>query len=111
MRRKLSHIGTSDFGLQRRLFQALVLPVVSYGCEVWAPHFLRGGGENASERLLRSFLRHAMGRLPQSTPAPVVLAEAGFNPLATHRGKMVTRFWNRLVGLPDTRVTKWALFE
>jgi hypothetical protein len=34
MRRKLSHIGTSDFGLQRRLFQALVLPVVSYGCEV-----------------------------------------------------------------------------
>jgi hypothetical protein len=84
---------------------------VSYGCEVWAPQFLRGGGENASERLLRSFLRHAMGRLPQSTPAPVVLAEAGFYPLATHWGKLVTRFWNRLVGLPDTRVTKWALFE
>ncbi len=111
MRRKLSQIGTSSFWLQRRLFQALVLPVVSYGCEVWAPQFLRGGGENACERLQRSFLRHAMGRLPQGTPASVVLAEAGFYPLAIHWGKLVTRFWNRLVGLPETRVTKWAFLE
>lgn len=77
----------------------------------WAPHYLRGGGDNCAEKLHRSFLKRALGRLPQSTPNSVVLAETGRYPLAAHWGKLVARYWNRLVGLPDSRVTKWAFLE
>lgn len=106
MRRRCAELGLSSPDLQLELFDVLVRPVLSYGSEIWATHFL-SGSSNPCERLHRSFLRGILG-VRQCTPTEVVLAELGRFSLAAFWAKMVTRFWNRLICMADDRLLKQA---
>jgi hypothetical protein len=76
LRRKCAELCIFDPALQCQLFDALVKPVLSYGCEVWSNHM-------ACERLEvvhRAFLKSSLG-VNTTTSSYVVLAEFGRFPL------------------------------
>lgn len=99
-----------DPALLVQLFDALVRPVMLYGVETWGPGALCGRGMDDCEVVQRKFLRNLLG-LRASTPNAVVLGEAGRLPMAHVAAELLCRFWNRLVAMPDTRLTKQAFLE
>ena len=58
MRRRGALLGIRDPAMQCKLFDTLVLPILSYACEVWAVSPNVG---EAAEVLHRSFLKHLLG--------------------------------------------------
>ena len=99
-----------DPTLNMHLFDALVRPVILYGVETWGPGALRGQGMEACEIVQRKSLRALLG-LRAGTPSVAVLGEAGRFPVAHTAATLLCRFWNRLVEMPDTRLTKQAFLE
>jgi hypothetical protein len=95
--------------LQIKLFRALVLPVMMYGFENWAPsaQCLATAKDSSLERVFRRFLRRVLG-LRAGTPTSVLLAEAGQYPLQVDILISLSRVWNRLVSMGDTRLVKQA---
>lgn len=87
--------------LQCHLFDSLVMPALSYGCEVWAVDWLskmcRDGnfaaGE-AEEGIHRRFLRQCLG-VCKSTPAATMYADLGRLPVSMHWLRMAAKLWNR----------------
>ena len=77
MRRRCAEVGMRDPALQRKLFDTLVLPILSYGVEVWGVKSSLG---EAAELLHRSFLKSLLG-IWKSTSNEIVLAELGRYPL------------------------------
>jgi hypothetical protein len=101
-----------DPALLMHLFDALVRPVMLYGVETWGPGTLCGkaSGMEACEKVQRSFLRALLG-VRAGTPTAALLGEAGRFAVADTAVKLLCRFWNRLVDMPDTRLTKQAFLE
>ena len=58
MRRRCALLGIRDPALKCKLFDTLVLPILSYGCEVWGVDTKCGA---APEALHRDFLRRLLG--------------------------------------------------
>ena len=58
MRRRCALLGMQDAVLQCKLVDTLVLPILSYGCEVWG---VDTKCEAAAEALHRDFLRRLLG--------------------------------------------------
>ncbi len=106
MRRRCAELGITSPSLTIELFDSLVRPVLSYGSEVWATQFL-AGSDNPCESIHLSFLRRTLG-VRAGTPNMVVLAEFGRFPLTVMWGKLVARFWSRLVCMDDARLMKKA---
>ena len=75
-------VGT--IGSWNKLFDTLVLPILSFGCKVWGVDTKCGA---AAEALHRDFLRRLLG-VRKSTANHMVLAELGRFPLQVH-------FWQR----------------
>jgi hypothetical protein len=72
LQRRCAELRIFDPALQCQLFDALVKPVLSYGCEVWSDHM-------AHEQLKvvhRAFLKSSLG-VSTTTSSYVVLAEFG----------------------------------
>ena len=63
-------------GLQLHMFNAMVLPVLSCGAEIWSPQLIAAGTHCAAKRVQLSFLNQLLG-VRQSMPALVLLAETG----------------------------------
>ena len=99
-----------DPALLMHLFDALVRPVMLYGVETWGPGALCGKAMEPCEVVQRKFLRRLLV-LRAGTPNDVVLGEAGRFPVAHTAVELLCRFWNRLVAMPDTRLTKQAFLE
>ena len=99
-----------DPALQLHLFDALVRPVMLYGVETWGPGALCGSGMDTCELVHRKFLRSVLG-VRTGTPNAAVLGELGRFPVAHTATLAICRFWNRLVAMPDTRLTKQAFLE
>jgi hypothetical protein len=99
-----------DPALQLHLFDALVRPVMLYGVETWGPGALCGSGMDTCELVHRKFLRSVLG-VRTGTPNVAVLGELGRFPVAHTATLAICRFWNRLVAMPDTRLTKQAFLE
>ena len=57
MQRRCALLGIRDPAMQCKLFDTLVLPILSYACEVWAMNPNVG---EAAEDLHRSFLEHLL---------------------------------------------------
>jgi len=100
-----------------RLFDALVDPVVSYGCQVWAPGLcepLLSPGEalhrtkNPGDAAHVDFLRTAAG-LPTSSHKWSVLAEYGRQPLLVRWLALTARFWGRVRLMPPGRLLREAM--
>jgi len=100
-------MGIRDPALQCKLFDTLVLPIVSYAVEVWGVK--RSYGE-AAEVLHKSFLKHLLG-IWKSTANEIVLAEFGHFLLQMHFLQQILRYHHRTVGLDSTRLVTFAMME
>jgi hypothetical protein len=113
-RLKVAHISQSAF--QVRLFNVLVEPVLSYGCQVWGPDMLKGSLNldaillNQQESVLTDFLRIISG-LPKAVKRWVLLREFGARPLHLHWLTLCARFWQRTLALPPSRLLRMALID
>lgn len=97
--------------LQCSLFDALVAPVVSYGCEMWAIDYFRDSKYfEEAELMHRAFLRRII-HVRKSVSNEVLLAEFGRLPLKFQWQNLIVRYFNRLVALPESRLLKQAFLE
>lgn len=107
MRRRCALLGIRDPALQCKLFDTLVLPILSYAVEVWGVKHSFG---EAAEVLHRSFLKHLLG-IRKSTTNEIVLAELGRFPLQTHFLQQILRYHHRTMALDGTRLVTLAMME
>ena len=78
------------------LFNALVLPILSYGCEVWFWHHDASSTvTKVLEGVHLQFLRGLLG-VKRTTHHLIALAEFGKYPLAVHWQKQVDKFRLRI---------------
>jgi hypothetical protein len=94
-------MGLHNVNLQCHLFDSLVKPVLSYGCEVWAVdwvsrmcqtgNFAAGAAEDTVHK---PFLRQSMG-VAKSTTTVAMFRELGRQPLAMFWLRMAAQLWNR----------------
>ncbi len=108
MNRRCALLPISDPGLRCKLFDSLVLPILSYASEVWAVDDNLG---DAAELLHRQFLKHLLG-VRDSTANVIVPAELGRFPLCFHWCQQILRYHNRINDLSDDeRLIKCAFVE
>lgn len=96
------------------LFDALVRPIMSYGCEVWAPDIIHKcmskGVTSAYEALHNSFMRQMLG-VRDSTPVHIMLHELDRLPIWMFWLCQCIRFWNKTVELPNGDLLKSCLLQ
>lgn len=107
MQRRCAFLGLSDPANKCKLFDTLVLPILSYACEVWATD---PALSYACEVLHRQFLRQLLG-VRKSVMNEIILAEFGRFPLQIHFWQQVMRYQNRAAKLPPTRLVRLALID
>ena len=107
MRRRCALFGIRDPAMQCKLFDTLVLPILSYACEIWAVNPNVG---EAAEVLHRSFLKHLLG-VRTCTANEIVLAEFGRFPLQVHFWQQILRYHHRVVALDNSRLVKIAMVD
>ena len=104
----LAFLHISDPKQRCKLFDSLVLPILSYACEVWAVD--KKVGESA-EQLHWQLLKHVLG-VRGNTATLIVLAEFGRYPLHFHWWQQILRHHNRINNLPDDeRLIQCAFVE
>jgi hypothetical protein len=83
-----------------RLFDSLVVPVLSYGCEIWGPDVIGTTGcmllKGEAEMLHRNFMRSVLG-VRKSTAVGILMQELNRHPIMCTWLDHVCRFWNRIV--------------
>ncbi len=105
MRRRCALLGIRDPALQCKLFDTLVLPILSYGCKVWGVDIKCGA---AAEALHRDFLRRMLG-VRRSTANYIVLAELARFPLQVHFWQQILRYHHKTIALENVRLGKLAM--
>ncbi|KAL3146185.1 hypothetical protein ABBQ32_14176 [Trebouxia sp. C0010 RCD-2024] len=107
MRRRCAELGIRDPALQCKLFDTLVLPILSYAVEVWG---VKPGIAEEAEVLHRSFLKSLLG-IRKSTANEVMLAEVGRLPLQIRFWRQILKYHHRTLGLNGTRLVTLAMLE
>ena len=107
MRRRCALLGIRDPAMQCKLFDTLVLPILSYACEIWAVNPNVG---EAAEVLHRSFHKHLLG-VRTCRANEIVLAEFGRFPLQVHFWQQILRYHHRVVALDNSRLVKLAMVD
>ena len=107
MRQQCALLDIRHPALQCKLFDALVLPILSYGCEVWGVDSKCGA---AAEALHRDFLRRLLG-VRKSTANHMVLAELGCFPLQVHFWQQILHYHHMTIALGNVRLVKLALVD
>ena len=108
MNRRCAFLHISDPKQRCRLFDSLVLPILSYASEVWAVDEEVG---KSAEQLHRQFLKHVLG-VRGNTATLIVLAEFGRYPLRFHWWQQILRYHNRINNLSDDgRLIQCAFVE
>lgn len=107
MQRRCAFLRLTDPAAKCQLFDTLVLPILSYACEVWATDPDVG---QACETLHRQFLRQLLG-VRKTVTNEIPLAECGRFPLQIHFWQQVLRYHNRATTLPPTRLVNLALID
>jgi hypothetical protein len=99
-----------------RLFDSLVQPILSYGCEVWGPDH-SAESTKPSKQLAATlgdkevrlpFLRQSLG-VGKQTPTAPMLTDLGRKPLAVYWITMAAKLWNRALARPPTDYLRLAL--
>jgi hypothetical protein len=98
----------TDAAIQCKLFDALVKPILSYACEIWAVDF--GKQNNSLERIQLHFLRSFL-HVRSSTASCAILGEFGRYPLQLHWDKLTAKYWNRMFSLDNNRLVKRAFLD
>ncbi len=105
MRRRCALLGIRDLALQCKLFDTLLLPILSYGCEVW---IVDTRCSTAAEALRWDILRRLLG-VKKSTAILMVLAELGRFPLQIQFWQQILRYYHRTTALDNVRLIKLAM--
>jgi exonuclease III len=106
---RITKMGNLTPELQIRLFNALVLPVLTYGCQVWGPELFKLNRNSTSlpsgalEKVYTDFLRFATG-VGKSAPNWCLWRDCCVDPVRFHVVKRVLRFWNDIKSKPNTMV-------
>ena len=103
-----------QIGLKVALFKALVLPVMSYGCEIWSLPFLTSKlpFANPLQKVQSMFLRQVGGSwLRKSISQKLLHVELGCMPVSFTWVKMACGFWNRLVCQTSAPILRAAFTE
>lgn len=115
---RCAQMGVHNVMVRCSLFNSLVTPVLSYGCEVWGPPLLsklcraagKWGGQGPVEQLHRSYLYRLFGVKP-SAPVPAVMSAAGRVPIVHGWLARVLGFWNGIMQRPEGDVVRVALAD
>ena len=114
MRRRCFQLGYVHPQRMCNLFNALVLPILSYGCEVWFWHHDASSTvTKVLEGVHLQFLRGLLG-VKRTTHHLIALAEFGRYPLAVHWQKQVDKFRLRICNVTRTASDNplfWAMFD
>ena len=103
----------TDPSLRQHMFNALVLPVLSYGSELWggfSPLFTTDqyfSSKPPAEKVHTMFLRWLTG-IGRSTHKRVLTQAAGQLPLGAHWIGRTTALWNRLSSMEPDRLAHMA---
>jgi sorting nexin-29 len=98
------------------LFNALVAPVLAYGCEVWGVYHMyalmtagnKWGDSGPAEELHRSYLTRVFG-VRKTTPSVCLLDSTGRQPIAHQWLARVCGWWNGIVGRGVSDLVRAAL--
>jgi hypothetical protein len=105
----------SNIDLKLRLFNAVALPNLSFGCEVWGPWLLSSDWTNKAfqskiEQVRLSFMRVLLS-LKSSTPAWNVYRELGMYPLQVFVTRQLIRFINKLWQMPESTWARKVMWD
>ena len=84
-----------------------MLPILSYGCEVWGVDAKCGA---AAEALHKGFMKSLLG-VRKSVATHMVLAELGRFPLQIHFWLRILRYHHRTITLDNARLVKLAMVD
>jgi hypothetical protein len=108
-------LGMHNVSIQGHLFDALVKPILCYGCEVWGPDWVaakcgKGNfGEGVAEiEVHRPFMRQALG-VNSTTPTAAMMADMGREPLVLFWLCMAAKLWNKAVARPHGDLLRAAM--
>ncbi len=73
--------------LQLELFDAMVLPIITYGCEIWGYRTIRD-----IENLHITFMKHIL-HVRKTTCNSMVYGELGKYPINTHVKSRMLNYW------------------
>eukprot|EP00891_Asterochloris_glomerata_P008079 jgi/Astpho2/8079/Aster-03025 len=111
VRHRCCRQGISSLDCILKLFNAKVLPILSYGCEVWfgtcCKDTTKRRWAEPAEQVHRDFLRGILG-VSRRAPTPAVYAEFGAYPLAVHWARVAARFQVRAQCMENNRPVRWA---
>ena len=109
--------GITDPSIRIHMWQQLVLPVVSYGSEIWGPQFPYFNDHSAyfrnnpGEKVHMHFLRWYLGARA-TTHKQIILQAAGRLPLMQHWLQRAVALWNKLANVdPDSWLAHKAFRE
>ena len=91
--------GTS-YDVYKNMYDSLVCPVMDYACEIWGVKSY-SFVNTTQHRAMRTYL--GVGKV---TPLPAMYGDIPWiTPYTRHRSAAV-RYWHRLTGMPETRLTR-----
>jgi hypothetical protein len=117
MLNRCSDLEVASLEVQAQLFDSLVLPVLGFCAEVWAPTLLRGAQHpddfsiNPLQRVQNLFMRRLGGGLRKSTSRHFMLREFGCRPLVRGWLQAAVGLWNRIQQLPAEHMLRVTVAE
>jgi hypothetical protein len=125
-RKMHAHGARANAHVALRLFESVVVPNLTFGCEVWGPWILHTAdatshdmwlhgfhehpAQNVVDQVRMSFARCLLG-LPSSTPVWNILRELGWYPLQVYVARQLVRFMNKLWSMPAPTLARRAMLE
>lgn len=82
------------------LFDKMVLPIISYGAEVWGTQQYK-----AIEDIQTFYCKKILG-LPTHTSNLATLGDCGRFPIHVHCAKKCIKYWLKILNMPNTRYVK-----
>ena len=96
------------------LFDTLIKPIDSFGCELWAPGVLQRKGKivryGKHEVMHNTFLRQVLC-VRSTVPTENIMRDLGRSPMWMFWLQQCCNFWNKTVVLNNDDITKQALQE
>ena len=102
---KFKHNENMLYDTYTKCIDSSVNPVVDYGAEVWGL-IKESGTDRVQLKAIRAFLG-----VHKFAPGLGLLGDIGWMPSHLRRKLCLLRFWNKLVTLPDDRITKHVFNE
>ena len=83
-----------------QLFKSCVCPILDYGAGVWG-YSKHIKCEEVQNRAIRCFLG-----VHKLAPLLAIVGDMGWEPCEVRHGGDMVRLWNRLINMPDNKLTK-----